>query len=225
VRPSASLGSLPSPLLVFSPHLDDAVLSVGCALAERPGSVVATVLTGIPADESVLTEWDRACGFTSAGQAVRSRWLEDARALQHLRASPVHLGHVDGQYGAINSGSVAAQIADLVEDHPDRVPVGPLGIGHPDHRLISEAFLAAMIEIGRKEFWLFAEIPALTFGAGASHRTRQLASRGVRLVADTVGSFDPELKRAARDCYRSQLARLGPLDAPELIWKASISPG
>ena len=218
---------VPGPLLVFSPHLDDAVLSLGCALAARPGSVVVTVLAGVPADGSALTEWDAKCGFRRSADAMRVRWLEDARAMQALGATPVHLSHLNGQYGSVDSAALIAQIADLAEAHSELAALGLIGMGHPDHTLVAEAFVAAMEWIGRDQFWLAADLPYSELGGGSEGRVRRLQARGFMVERDEGGPFDPEVKRAARDCYRSQLVGLGevPLDAPEVFWRVALSRG
>ena len=60
------------PALIVSPHLDDAVLSVGQVMAGRPDMTVATVFSGVPrrCGPGDLTTYDRDCGFTSAAKAI-----------------------------------------------------------------------------------------------------------------------------------------------------------
>ena len=57
--------------VVLSPHLDDAVLSVGRFLAASPGTVVITVFAGIPGGLG-LTRYDRSCGFATRRSGVVS---------------------------------------------------------------------------------------------------------------------------------------------------------
>lgn len=66
------------PLLIVSPHLDDAALSCG-ALIARPDPVeILTVFTGRPVPPRV-TDWDRACGFSDSDEAIAAR-LDEERA-------------------------------------------------------------------------------------------------------------------------------------------------
>ena len=212
---------------MFSPHLDDAVLSAGCALLARPGSVVVTVLAGMPADQALVTAWDTKCGFRCAGDAMRVRWLEDARAMQLLDASLVHLAHLDGQYGVADFGACVDDIADLAAHYSGLAPVSLMGVGHADHSLVAEAFVSAMLRVGRQEFWMAADMPYRGLSDWSTVPGLRWVHRGLLLENDDAGPFDPDVKRAARDCYRSQLGALGdvPLDMPEVFWKVTVSPG
>ena len=86
-----------NPVLVVSPHLDDAVISAGQFLAGRPGAVVVTMLAGAP-NPPVIRKWDNMSGFATSQEALRARWAEDERALAVVKATAVHLGFLDGQY-------------------------------------------------------------------------------------------------------------------------------
>ncbi|MDP2344767.1 MAG: PIG-L family deacetylase [Deltaproteobacteria bacterium] len=122
-------------LLVLSPHLDDAVLSVGAALHGRADVVVVTVcsITGDPA-----------------------RVDEDLRALESLGVRAIHLGMLDAPLRGIAAtweglcnGDDDDAFADLVADRFDTFvntevrPAevwGPLGCGaHVDHRAVHRA--------------------------------------------------------------------------------------
>src|SRR6476620_7604766 len=82
-------------VVVVSVHLDDAVFSVGAALARaaRRGAdvTVLTVLANDPADESPAREWDAQAGFATAAEAARARREEDSRACELVGATPVWL--------------------------------------------------------------------------------------------------------------------------------------
>lgn len=90
-------------MAVLSPHLDDAVLSLGGTVARWVGEGavvrVVTVLANDPDSTAPAGPWDTACGFTTSGQATRARRLEDARACAVLGAEPVWLRFGDEQYG------------------------------------------------------------------------------------------------------------------------------
>src|SRR2546423_1587749 len=86
---------LAGPVTIISPHLDDAVLSLGAAIARavRGGSSVS-VLTVFAGDESSTEpadDWARRCGFATEGEAYRTRREEDRRATAWLGASAEHL--------------------------------------------------------------------------------------------------------------------------------------
>ena len=206
------------PLLVFSPHLDDAVLSIGNELATRPGSVVVTVLAGMPVDETVATAWDASCGFASAGDSLRARWEEDAAALAVLSASAIHLGFLDGQYGPADGGAISAEIERIIGDHPAHRVYAPFGLVHTDHILVSNCFVDAIATIDRAECRLYADIPYYAKQGSLERRRTELEQRGLVIGPLVEQTDEHPLKRQARDCYVSQLRPLGdmPIDLPEL---------
>src|SRR3712207_8859213 len=80
---------------VVSPHLDDAVLSLGASMhaAARRGARVeaVTVLAGDPASTTPADDSNRRAGFATAGEAARLRREEDRRACTAVRATPTWL--------------------------------------------------------------------------------------------------------------------------------------
>lgn len=212
------------PLLVFSPHLDDAVLSLGGTIASRPGSIVVTVLAGMPEDGSMLTSWDRECGFTTAADAMTARVAEDRQALRELGATPIHLRFLDGQYGTNLDLPMIWAIAEATLRHPQHQPVCVLGLGHPDHRVVSEAFLSAMSEIGVRRVWLAEDIPYCADQRKVRERVTVLSNRAYRLRRFSPGHVDVSAKERARSAYVSQLGMLevgygnGELDRAERVW-------
>lgn len=146
-------------IVVVSPHLDDAALSLG-AMIERAGRLgsdvtALTVFAGDPASVEPAGTWDRACGFGTAGEAARGRRAEDTRACAIMGASPSWREFPDAEYARARSAdtvwsSLAPELvgADLV-----LTPGYPLE--HPDHawltrllleRLPAEAPLALYVE-------------------------------------------------------------------------------
>ncbi len=124
-------------LLVLSPHLDDAALSVGAALAAREGVVVATVFSRVDDPR---------------------RAAEDRAALDILGARPVHLGLDDAPLRGIAKTwaalcgtalppelvrGLAARLDALVDELRPEAVWAPLACGgHVDHRATADAALA-----------------------------------------------------------------------------------
>src|SRR3954452_17872248 len=79
-------------VVLISPHLDDAIFSLGAAVsyATRHGVKVTilTVLAGDPTLAAPAGDWDRQAGFETAGEASVARRAEDARACTILGARP-----------------------------------------------------------------------------------------------------------------------------------------
>jgi LmbE family N-acetylglucosaminyl deacetylase len=126
-----------APLVVLSPHLDDAVWACFSLLTE--GALVATAFAGIPHGEPGW--WDAMCGITDSGAHVRARRAEDAEVLRSLGVRAVHLPLLDGQYR--DREPAAAEVVEALDEHvpaASRV-VAWAGIGHPDHRLVRDAGL------------------------------------------------------------------------------------
>jgi LmbE family N-acetylglucosaminyl deacetylase len=140
-------------LLVLSPHFDDAVLSYGELFGCLPGTVVATVCSGIPGPGVPASpEWDApTTGCSLADQAARCRTEEDRRALTILGATQRGLGLVDELYRrpenrheAGRAGKAALQA--LLDELRPRTVVFPIGLGAQgsDHDLAQEIAVAAL---------------------------------------------------------------------------------
>lgn len=136
-----------APVLVVSPHLDDAVLSAHALLhLDRPVDVL-TVLDGAP-DPTRATGWDRLCGFADSTAAVAARHRENSAAMTGLPHTELSLGLLDSQYldGPRPSGDGTA-LAEAVQEwaaaHPGPVVIAvPAGAGRPTpgtHRASADA--------------------------------------------------------------------------------------
>ena len=92
----------PRRIVVISPHLDDAILSLGAAIhgaARRGASVeVLTVFAGDVGSPCPAGDWDSASGFGTAGEAAAARRREDLSACRSIGAHPAWLSFGDEQY-------------------------------------------------------------------------------------------------------------------------------
>src|SRR5712692_1758346 len=93
---------LAAPILVVSPHLDDAVLSLGMTIARaaRSGGQVdvLTVFAGDPESTRPSGGWDRRAGFNTEGEAATARRVEDLEACRTVGAAPTWLSFAPGAY-------------------------------------------------------------------------------------------------------------------------------
>jgi LmbE family N-acetylglucosaminyl deacetylase len=193
---------------------------------------VITVCAAVPPQSWTLPEWDAACGFSSARQALLARRREDRSALEFLGADPCWLSCWDSQYRlppAIDA--VALRLARALRRHPADTVALPLGLFHGDHK---RTHLAALKLLAAREnlTWLAYEEPNYRCVPGElSARFGALQSAGVRterfpFPAD-AGLMN--LKAAAAKRYESQLrglasaGRPGDADlyAPERYWRLS----
>lgn len=203
------------PLLIVSPHLDDAVLSCGQLMAGRPDCVVVTVFAGLPSRPRQLTTYDHACGFPDATHARTARVAEDERALGYLQARGVRLDFVDHQYrevgcGTVDTMDVAGELARVLHDTGARMVLGPVGLAHPDHLITAEAFRLLLTMRQDIEPWIYEDMPArvlwpeevptrLGWWRDVAGFSVELGFAGTGLLRD---------KEAALDHYSSQTGSL-----------------
>lgn len=229
------------PLLIVSPHLDDAVLSLGQMMAGRPDCIVATVFTAVPDVDGLLTTYDRDCGFQSASQAMAARRREDARAMETLQAEAVYLGFIDCQYREVVVGQpvveevVAARIAETVDNLGlDRVVVaGPVGLVHPDHHITRRAVELACREMVNVavELWLYEDLPArVLWPESVPDGFAWWRGMGWRIDDQPgfLGTGPEAVKRKAIGAYRSQITApefggpgLHNVLVPERVWRVT----
>lgn len=85
------------PLLVVSPHLDDAALSCAALLDRAEPLDVVTVCTGRPRPPR-QGDWDRACGFADSDEAISARIEEERLAFAGTAHRLGQLGLFESQY-------------------------------------------------------------------------------------------------------------------------------
>lgn len=195
-------------LLVLSPHLDDAVLSIGAAIAHwvRLGTAVSvlTALAGDPGSEAPAGEWDRRAGFRSAGEAVRARREEDDRACALLGATPTWLPWGDDQYERGSDDEIWTGIDSAIVG-ADAVLVPGFPLSHRDH-----AWLAGLVverADGQTRTGFYAEQPyALWTGRPSTPSVLQdLLAEPLRWEGAPSDKEARGLKRRALRAYGSQL--------------------
>ena len=218
-------------LLAVSPHLDDAVFSVGGTLAalarEGVRVVVATCFTASVPDPSgfaLACQLDK--GLDASVDYMALRRAEDVAACAAVGAMAIHLPFAEAPHRGY--GSAAALFAERREDDgveamlasalatligrlaPDRM-LGPIGIGdHVDHQVVRSALTGPGRTVEWWEDWPYAD------RADPPDRSRAVAHR--LSVEDTAN------KIAGCQAYASQLGfqfggaepmaeRLGRIDA------------
>jgi LmbE family N-acetylglucosaminyl deacetylase len=222
------------PLLVVSPHLDDAVLSA-YGFLRRPGTTVMTVFSGIPAP-GVVNAWDTGLGFSDGHEAMLARRAEDQGALDALGVPSIRLPLLDGAYrhgpltpedletarGAVQDWLRAADRRGIVllpvgaggretllyrirwRSSMPGVRVPGGGLPHPDHQMVRDALLEHVLMDNRVV--LYEELPYRWSGRG--DRAVDLLVKQARF--DRPVRFEVRIDRAAKAAavarYRSQTA-------------------
>ena len=225
-------------LVVVSPHLDDAVFSLGSTIAARADAgtdiAIVTIFAGDPEDDGPATPWQERSGFTSAAEAAHVLRAEDAAACALVGATPIWLPFA--------STAPDDRILGLLRpalDGADVVVVPGFPCWHGDH--VRATQLTAAV-VPHAQLALYVEQPYATWrllGRGAPLRTRLGAiaafadpRRARRLQAPgpppampaVDGSLDWRVnpgspdqrrrKRSAMRCYESQWRIFSPLLLP-----------
>jgi LmbE family N-acetylglucosaminyl deacetylase len=152
------------PVVVLSPHLDDALFSLWSVVSGAGDVAVVNVCTGIPPPEPV-PRWDRVTGATDSAEHMRLRLAEDREALAHVGRDPVGLGLLDAHYGrpSVTASEVVRRTGDHVEEASVLYAPAALG-GHADHRATREAAFR-IVEGSGIPLRLYADFPyAVRFG-------------------------------------------------------------
>jgi LmbE family N-acetylglucosaminyl deacetylase len=133
-------------IVVLSPHLDDAALSLGgtIARATRSGARVdvVTVFANDPDSTASPGQWDGVCGFGTAGEAARLRREEDRRACELLSAEAVWLPFADYEYEQdVDDRGLWDAVANVVH-RADTVLTPGFPLAAPDHARLTNLLLA-----------------------------------------------------------------------------------
>ena len=188
-------------IVVVSPHLDDAVLSLGAALshAVRRGAdvTVLTVLAGDPASSSPACWWDVQAGFRTAGDAATARRQEDARACSILGVALQWLPFSDSLHGPVPEDEVVAALRTELQGF-DLILLPGFPLAHPDHRLLNRLVLEQVQPQAR--MLLYAEQPYYLREGGGPPAGWKPATAAL-----------PDRVKKVRACraYSSQLELLG----------------
>lgn len=209
-------------ILLVSPHFDDAVLSAGQFMADRPDADVATVFAGLPlTPDNVHTPYDTKCGFKDARDAIGVRIRENDEALALLEARAINLDFPDSQYkNKVNSDDIVETLQHLVDKYHYEFIMGPIGIGHPDHLIVTNAILRLKFD---GPIYLWEDLPLRVMEPELVwDRVETLNLKGKLWQTGTTGDKIAK-KIRSMTCYKSQV-NTGILDpyimyVPERFWK------
>jgi LmbE family N-acetylglucosaminyl deacetylase len=197
---------LAGPVAVVSPHLDDAALSLGAAIAHaaRRGVAVTvvTVFAGDPASPAPANSWDARAGFRSAAEATAARRAEDMKGCALLGATPAWLPFADTGYGRqLNQEAIGDALAAAVNGSRTVLTPG-FPLEHPDHSLVTELVLRLP---SPEEILLYVEQPYVLWTSPSAQAP--LSDRVWQLLA--ANARDRLVKVRACRAYASQLPLLG----------------
>lgn len=214
-----------SPLVVVSPHLDDAILSCAGLLALRPRSTVVTVYTARAPAPALLTDWDQRCGFPDASAAMACRLAEDERALGIVGATGLALEFLDSQYTASADEDAPRLTECLLRQLAGLAPASvalPLGLFHCDHIRVSDAALRIRDALPGVAWFGYEDVPYRYRPGVVQTRLSQLQARGVTATPVHL-AVDAQRKTKAIGAYPTQLRGLDStaiaLSVPETYWR------
>ena len=204
--------------VVLSPHLDDAVMSVGATInsLRRRGAevVMLTAFAGDPARNDLVSYWDVKRGAASKADVQARRRDEDDAATAILKVESVHLPFDDISYAARRDPD---EIWNAMEPHladADVVLTPGWPLVHPDHRYLS----TLVVRSYTGQVLYYQELP---YGAAPMQVIkRNIRGRRVPTLAHVIGNDltwratlasadDFVAKRAAVACYEGEVLALG----------------
>lgn len=177
--------------IVFSPHVDDAIFSIGAHLTGLRHVAIATPMAGIPDDD--------------AGRAKHTRLREEhAAACKAIGAAWCNGNFLDDVYPAPRRSDVKAWLTETLQPLNQEAVFIPLGIHHPDHLLVSN-LLISLIDTAEMpdRIYFYEELP---YRIDYPHLVDVRFSH----IENTIGrlrrakNFDGA-KQEAVECYASQL--------------------
>jgi LmbE family N-acetylglucosaminyl deacetylase len=196
-------------IVVLSPHLDDAVLSLGASVRawSRAGARVrvVTVLAGRPRSTAAAGPWDAASGFATEGEATRARREEDRSACAIVGAEPSWMDHADQQY---ERGGTDDEIWTAIHDRIGAAPtvLAPgFPLLHRDH-----AWLGVLALMRRDRSWRFGLYVEQPYAIGSGRPRDHDGRLGFEPPFEPVpaSTSDRRRKRRALLAYRSQHEQL-----------------
>jgi LmbE family N-acetylglucosaminyl deacetylase len=227
---------------LFSPHLDDAVLSASVALT-RSNTRLVTVFGGPPPEALTLTDWDRLTRATSSRDRFATRLAEDDAAMAVVGCGSWRLTFPEEQFRSepLDQQALVDEIAPLLDGVTEVWAPAAVG-GHTDHVATRDAVVAAAGAVGCENVVLYADVPySLRFGwpswvTGApdppyldvgfwldDELTRcGLDPAVLKPEVFALTARERELKQRAVRCYRSQLSALRMHPGDGLRWEPTM---
>ena len=237
------------PLLVVSPHLDDAALSCAALLARSDGVDVLTVFAGDP-DPPQQGPWDYVCGFASSAESMPVRRAEEESAFAGTPHRLTFMDLVEGQYvdwqhAEEHADAIAAAIRAWTAVNAHGTVALPAGAGrrhlgrvrarlartlrtnfgpnrHPDHVFVRDVGLAVLSELREAIPLLYDELPYVLGGSGGREARRAAAAWGWR-ATEVVAEVDRVAKAGRIGAYATQVPFLT-LDGMRLDVPSNLPP-
>ncbi|MCX6752274.1 MAG: PIG-L family deacetylase [Candidatus Nomurabacteria bacterium] len=217
--------------IILSPHLDDAVLSLGGLIAKKETNIlVATFFTKKPT-EIMHTYWDKISGFKDSDEAMLARTKENENALSPFKVIIKNYDHLDSQYREKNKDKeieekISKDIENLIKTYQNRelLIYGPATFGaaitHPDHQIIHDAFMDVFkkYKTQNAHFFIYEDFPYIkqfTTSSLGDLNTYLEKKENVKFQENPIELSEPMLseKIVAIEKYKSQVRAFLSLDS------------
>lgn len=214
------------PVVILSPHLDDAVMSCWHLLSSPGDVTVINVFAGSPPPGSGAAWWDRESGALDSLVRMNERRAEDREAMTIAGRDATSLDFLDEQYEppCQSLGEIVSQLRELID--PEAVVYAPAALGeHADHEHVRGAALE--LAASGQSVRLYADHPhALRLGWPAwingfkarpgpdvaelwNQRLGDVGLTQPRPEVHHLGAAEQERKLRAVSAYRTQIPALG----------------
>jgi LmbE family N-acetylglucosaminyl deacetylase len=204
-------------VVVVSPHLDDAIMSLGATIAGavRSGArvEVLTVFAYKPDSVAPAGPWDAKSGYQTEGEACRSRREEDRQACQAVGAKHHWMSFGAEPYERCGNQLEIWSAVESVTRGADAVLLPGYPLAHPDHAELTELILRRGLNC--KVMALYVEQPYLFY------QRKTPSKPGIAPALQSLFERSPDWMRMRADrtlratkfravqAYRSQLRPLG----------------
>lgn len=231
----AGRNQLTGRVVVVSPHLDDAIMSLGASIArgvQAGASIeVLTAFAYIPSSTASAGPWDSSCGFATEGEAGSTRREEDRLACEAVGAAHRWLDFGAEPYKRRGTDSdIWAAVMAAARD-ADAVLIPGFPLTHPDHACLTELLLrrglgAARIGFYAEQPYVFIQKAAPSASALAPPLKPVIAMPPVWTRLQVERAHRRAKLKAVR-CYRSQLRHLGlgNIGLYRMLWRESADGG
>jgi LmbE family N-acetylglucosaminyl deacetylase len=212
------MAEMTGPVVVVSPHLDDAVLSCGELISQLDDCFVLTVFAGSPRSWQIHRSWDHDwCGFAEGTDVVAARLREDDAALASLGAAAARLDLLDEQYCQPGVDPSEEELGEVIGASVDRTGAAtvlvPLGLGHNDHLLAAAGCRLAALNRSHLRWFAYQDLPygyePETSGSRAVEEALRSCSPLAARTIDLGNRSGAQAKVEALDHYPTQMRGLG----------------
>jgi hypothetical protein len=223
---------LPSgPLLLLSPHFDDAALSCAALIDRAEPADIITVFAGSP-DPPVQGDWDRRTGFRDSSASLSARLIEERAAFADTPHRLGTLSLLETQYRSgprpeADVRTFVSAVSTWLTQNPEATVAAPAGAGrvpgrvrnrlhrlapprphrHPDHVFVRDAALSVLASFPRATPILYEEFPYLV-GASANREIEKLVGKRKLSAIPIVVTVDREVKARRIATYETQVPHL-----------------